>query len=241
VIDYRLPSTSKVLLIGDWGTHMSDNVALLRQALKKLRPDAVIHLGDVYYSGTQWECEQNVLNVLDALVAELKIARPPFFTVPGNHDYYSGGRGFYDMIGRINAALPGCAQKASYFCLRSADDHWQFLGMDTGYNDRDPINQAAPGLVQQRNRMASRQARKLRRHDRALVASPIGLGQGSAASGRTVSLLEFEAAKDLPSLLRSRRGVVLGPRTLPDFFRGQSALHRQPAAAQRPPGRLQRL
>ena len=44
--------------------------------------------------------EQNVLDVVDALVAELKIARPPFFTLPGNHDYYSGGRGFYEMIAR---------------------------------------------------------------------------------------------------------------------------------------------
>jgi hypothetical protein len=147
VIDYRLPATSKVLLIGDWATHMTDNVALLRQALKKLRPDAIIHLGDVYYSGTRIECEQNVLNVLDALVAELKIPRPPFFTLPGNHDYYSGGRGFYEMLGRVNSSLPSCEQKAGYFCLRTADDHWQFLGMDTGYNDRDPINQAAPGLV----------------------------------------------------------------------------------------------
>jgi hypothetical protein len=147
VIDYRLPNTCTVLLIGDWGTHMTDNVALLRQALKKLQPDAIIHLGDVYYSGTRFECEENVLKVLDALVAELKIARPPFFSLPGNHDYYSGGRGFYDMIARVNAALPGCEQKASYFSLRTADDHWQFLGMDTGYNDRNPINQAAPGLV----------------------------------------------------------------------------------------------
>ncbi len=147
VIDTRLPSTCKVLLIGDWGTRMADNVALLRQALKKLKPDAIIHLGDVYYSGTRQECVQNVLDVLDALVAELKIKRPPFFTLPGNHDYYSGGRGFYEMIGALNSALPGNGQKASYFCLRTADDHWQFLGMDTGYNDRDPINKASPGLV----------------------------------------------------------------------------------------------
>jgi calcineurin-like phosphoesterase family protein len=147
VVDYRLPSTCKVLLIGDWGTHMTDNVALLRQALKKLQPDAIIHLGDVYYSGTRQECRQNVLDVVDALVAELKTKRPPFFTLAGNHDYYSGGRGFYEMIGQINATLPGCEQKASYFCLRTADDHWQFLGMDTGYNDRNPINTSWPGLV----------------------------------------------------------------------------------------------
>jgi hypothetical protein len=147
VIEYRLPNTCKILLIGDWGTHMTDNVAMLRQALKKFAPDAVIHLGDVYYSGTRGECERNVLTVMDRLVRELKIKRPPFFTLPGNHDYYSGGRGFYAMIGAINAGLPGCEQKASYFCLRTADERWQFLGMDTGYNDRDPINQKSPGLV----------------------------------------------------------------------------------------------
>lgn len=147
VIAYRLPSTCTILLIGDWGTHMADNVALARQALKKFTPDAVIHLGDIYYSGTREECTENVVDVMDMLVRELNIKRPPFFTLPGNHDYYSGGRGFYQMLGKINATLPDCEQKASYFCLRTQDDHWQFLGMDTGYNDRDPIDQKAPGLV----------------------------------------------------------------------------------------------
>jgi hypothetical protein len=148
VIEWRLPPTSKILMIGDWGTHMTDNVALLRQALKTFAPDIIIHLGDVYYSGTRQECVQNVIEVLDAVVSELKIARPPFFTLPGNHDYYSGGRGFYEMIGRINADLPGCEQKASYFCLRTVDDHWQFLGMDTGFHDRRPIGHIAPPLEQ---------------------------------------------------------------------------------------------
>jgi hypothetical protein len=147
VIDYQLPSTCKIVMIGDWGTRMTDNVALLRQALKMFAPDAIIHLGDIYYSGTHQECMRNVVNVLDELVDELKIKRPPFFTLPGNHDYYSGGRGFYEMIGRINSSLPGCEQKASYFCLRTEDLHWQFLGMDTGYHDRNPISHLSPPLV----------------------------------------------------------------------------------------------
>ena len=108
---YRLPSTCKVLLIGDWGTHMTDNVALLRQALKKLHPDAIIHLGDVYYSGTRQECRENVVNVSTRLVAELKIKRPPFFTLPGNHDYYSGGRGFYEMIARDQSRCRAASRK----------------------------------------------------------------------------------------------------------------------------------
>ncbi len=146
VIEYRLPSRCRILLLGDWGTHMTDNVAMLRQGLKTFKPDVIVHLGDVYYSGTKFECVQNVLDVMDALVAELGITRPPFFTIPGNHEYYSGGAGFYEMIALLNPGLAGCLQRASYFCLRTQDDSWQFLGMDTGYNDRDPVNPAAPGL-----------------------------------------------------------------------------------------------
>jgi predicted phosphodiesterase len=147
VIDYLLPKNSCVLLIGDWGTHMPDNAALLRQALEKFKPDVIIHLGDVYYSGTVEECTANVLDVLDAIVADVNLPkRPAFFAIPGNHDYYSGGSGFYRMIGKVNSGVAGCTQQASYFCLRTEDSKWQFLGMDTGYGDRNPVEQQAPIL-----------------------------------------------------------------------------------------------
>ncbi len=147
VIDYRLPKNSRVLMIGDWGTHMADNAALLRQALKKFNPDVIIHLGDVYYSGTVEECTANVLDVLDGIIADIKPKRrPAFFAIPGNHDYYSGGSGFYRMISKVNSGVANCTQQASYFCLRTEDDKWQFLAMDTGYGDRNPIEQQAPAL-----------------------------------------------------------------------------------------------
>lgn len=147
-IDFRLPATCKVLIVGDWGTHMDDNVALLRQALKKFKPDVILHLGDVYYSGTVVECTDNVLSVMDALIKELAISpRPPFYGILGNHDYYSGGAGFFSMIDKVNATLPAaCQQKASYFCLRTEDGKWQFLAMDTGLNDRNPVDHIAPAL-----------------------------------------------------------------------------------------------
>ena len=161
VIDYRLPKNSRVLMIGDWGTHMPDNVALLRQALKKFNPDVIIHLGDVYYSGTVEECTANVLDVLDQVVADLKLAkRPAFFSIPGNHDYYSGGSGFYRMIGKVNSGVAGCTQQASYFCLRTEDSQWQFLGMDTARASRRCMPTAgrrSPGKGSRRN--AARDAR----------------------------------------------------------------------------------
>lgn len=147
VIDYRLPKQCRVLMIGDWGTHMPDNAALLRQALKKFSPDVIIHLGDVYYSGTIEECTANVLDVLDDIIGAVKPKqRPAFFAIPGNHDYYSGGAGFYRTISKVNSGIDGCTQQASYFCLRTEDDKWQFLGMDTGYGDRNPIDKQAPAL-----------------------------------------------------------------------------------------------
>jgi calcineurin-like phosphoesterase family protein len=147
VIDYVLPKNSRVLIIGDWGTHMPDNAALLRQALKQFNPDVIIHLGDVYYSGTVEECTANVLEVLDKIIADVQPRkRPPFFTIPGNHDYYSGGSGFYHTIGKVNSGVVDCTQQASYFCLRTEDSKWQFLGMDTGYGDRNPVEQQAPSL-----------------------------------------------------------------------------------------------
>ena len=142
VIKYRLPSHCKILMVGDWGTHMPDNAALLRQAVRAFRPQAIIHLGDVYYSGTVEECTANVLNVMDQIYSDKSLApRAPFFAIPGNHDYYSGGGGFYHTIDTINSGIADCTQQASFFCLRTEDDKWQFLGMDTGYNDRVPTDQ----------------------------------------------------------------------------------------------------
>lgn len=70
--------------------------------------------------------------------------RIPVFTLAGNHDYYALGYGFYDAFNAINSGIPGAGQVASYFCLRTADDGWQFLAMDSGYNDSDPSAQFDP-------------------------------------------------------------------------------------------------
>jgi hypothetical protein len=55
----------------------------------------------------------------------------------GNHDYYSGGAGFHWLLDKLNEG-PG-VQPASYFALRSEDDGWQFLAMDTGFESRHDV------------------------------------------------------------------------------------------------------
>ena len=125
-----------VALIGDWGTGTAEATALLTQVAAH-KPDMLIHLGDVYYSGTPAECQDNFKNVIDRV-----FGRPenpmPVFTMSGNHDMYSGGEGYYGLLPTLNA--PEIRQPASFFCLRSTDDKWQFVAMDTGLHDNDPFN-----------------------------------------------------------------------------------------------------
>lgn len=129
VIDGKLPSRARVAILGDWGTGQNAAKLVLRQIANK-KPDVVIHLGDIYYAGTQFEVNtyflpiwQQTLNLGD------KLDRIPTFTLAGNHDYYSGGVAYYQTLQKLG-------QPASYFCLRNAN--WQFIAMDTGYHDHNP-------------------------------------------------------------------------------------------------------
>jgi len=129
IIEGKLPAKAKIAILGDWGTGQDAAKLVLRQIANK-NPDVVIHLGDIYYAGTEFEMNtyflqiwQQVLNLGD------KLDRIPTYTLAGNHDMYSGGGPYYDLLKKLG-------QPASYFCLRNAN--WQFVAMDTGYNDHNP-------------------------------------------------------------------------------------------------------
>lgn len=125
---------SRIGLIGDWGTGAEPAKRVLRQ-LKAQNPDILIHLGDIYYSGTPTECQINFEAVVNS-VFDRANTHLPIYTLSGNHDMYSGGLGYYDLIKRLNQ--PPMTQPASFFCLRAEDDSWQLLAMDTGQHDHKP-------------------------------------------------------------------------------------------------------
>jgi len=141
VIDDRLPSDAKIVLVSDWGTGQDQAKRLLRKIKTEEDPDVVIHLGDIYYSGTEREVRQyfyaiwqDILGIPEVPWGE-KLAdlttRPATFTLSGNHDMYAGGKPYYTLIDMLG-------QPASYFCLRN--DHWQFAALDTGFNDANPLD-----------------------------------------------------------------------------------------------------
>ncbi len=112
-------------LISDWGTGEPRAIRLLSQ-IRTLKPDILLHLGDVYYSGTQDEMQRRFLDVIDGVFGK---ERPRVFSLCGNHDMYSGGRGYYGLVKQLG-------QASSYFAVQNRD--WRFVAMDTGFNDRDP-------------------------------------------------------------------------------------------------------
>jgi hypothetical protein len=94
-------------------------------------------LGDIYYSGTESECNSNFELIVND-VFERSRTDLPIFTLAGNHDMYCGGVGYYELISRLNK--PPMLQEASFFCLRAEDQSWQLLAMDTGQHDYSPFS-----------------------------------------------------------------------------------------------------
>jgi predicted phosphodiesterase len=144
-IPYRRPSEigprvipigagCRIAVFGDWGTGAAPARRILSMIAEQ-KPDVLLHLGDIYYSGTPNECAANFTGLVRDVFAKSRI---PVFTLAGNHDMYSGGIGYYDLVGKLNPG--GQAQNASFFCLRTADNAWQILAMDTGLHDYSPLS-----------------------------------------------------------------------------------------------------
>jgi len=163
-IPWKIPAGAQIVMLGDWGTSLDDAHEFLYAIWKKAyqnNPGAEIvflHLGDIYYCGLPYECQNNFFNVFvlvgQRLMDELNDSNfnpfPPVFTIPGNHEYYSYGYGYYELLDTLNQNVNGINhsqlyQQCSFFCLRTADNKWQFLGMDTGQADGNGLLSALQG------------------------------------------------------------------------------------------------
>lgn len=131
---YSVADRFKIGLLSDWGSGTPQAIELARQ-LKKQKVDTIFHLGDTYYSGTEGEQRQFFLEPIRAVFGE----KMPVLMVPGNHDYYDSGAGFFKIMDEIGQ------QQASYFCLRNK--HWQILALDTGLLDNWNLDALLAGVT----------------------------------------------------------------------------------------------
>jgi len=129
--DHELPDTPlRIAIVGDLGTNDKHHRAVL-SSIAKLRPDLVIHLGDIYISGTSEECNK----FWDIYESETEWGRPtppPLWSLPGNHEYIDAGVGYFKLVN--SGVLGGGHQRHSFFSLESTKLRLQLLGLDTGFN-----------------------------------------------------------------------------------------------------------
>jgi Calcineurin-like phosphoesterase len=101
-------------------------------AVRKLKPDYVVHLGDVYYCGT--EDRHPVHEEQDNFLAQWRTGTgaQTCFTLNSNHEMYGATQGLIDVA--LNDGTPFAHQKrTTYFGLSYAD--WVILGLDSAYFD----------------------------------------------------------------------------------------------------------
>ena len=113
---------SRIALLADWGTGLYGAPASARCISSEKSPFThVIHLGDVYYSGTTSEIDERFM----AFWPHVKDAKNR--ACNSNHEMYSGGHGYFGKT------LSMFAQKASYFAYEN--DNWLLVGLDTAYKE----------------------------------------------------------------------------------------------------------
>jgi hypothetical protein len=116
----------KVAMASDWGTGLYGApliAAAIRGMAHARKFDLLMHLGDVYYSGTKRETKERFLDIWPADAGVVNRA------LNGNHEMYSGGFGYFGLT------LPQFQQKSSYFAVQN--EHWVLIGLDTAYVDHD--------------------------------------------------------------------------------------------------------
>lgn len=153
---HEIGDEARVVLVGDWGSglpraqevakHMAEEVST---ALAAGREAHVIHLGDVYYSGTRRECERNVLapGMWPVSVAQAR-AGVTSWSLNGNHDMYSGGFGYFEtLLGdeRFSAQRSVDGKPTSFF--RIVSPSWDLVGLDTSWNP-DVLDQGHFGVLE---------------------------------------------------------------------------------------------
>ncbi len=119
-----LPEEGRIALLGDWGTGLYGAPVIARTIAADPDPYMMLmHLGDVYYSGTEKEVQGRFLNLWPKRSGAISRA------INSNHEMYSGGDAYFGKT------LPAFSQTSSYFAFQNQS--WTLVGLDVAYRDHD--------------------------------------------------------------------------------------------------------
>ena len=166
----QLAPDARLIVVGDWGTGLDGAIKVGEQMKRVLetteagRQCHLVHLGDVYYSGWPEEYKDRFLRYWPVDRDDAAVLS---WSLNGNHDMYSGGHGYFDVLLRDprfrghrlpNGSGHDCS---SHYSLEN--DHWQILGLDTAYKDHDLAGDQAT-WVEQKLRASDRKTMLMTHH-----------------------------------------------------------------------------
>ena len=132
----RVGNRARLVVVGDWGSgiprarKVADQMRkVIDEGVEAKREQHVVHLGDVYYSGWEYEYRDRFLQYWPVRQGEED--RILSWNLNGNHDMYAGGHAFFGHA----LADPRFKrqEKSSWFSLQN--DHWTILGLDTAWEE----------------------------------------------------------------------------------------------------------
>lgn len=129
--DFRvqMPDDDLVIgLAGDWGTGLLTSNQIANQIAAR-KPHLTIHIGDVYYSGTEDEVRSKFL-------AHWPRGSWGSFALNSNHEMYAGGLGYFNVT--LKNSDFAAHQQASYFCLYNSK--WQIIALDSAYDSAGGVH-----------------------------------------------------------------------------------------------------
>jgi hypothetical protein len=132
----RIGGRARLVLVGDWGSgiprarKVADQMRkVIDEGIQSNREQHVVHLGDVYYSGWEYEYRDRFLKYWPVKESERDSILS--WNLNGNHDMYSGGHAFFGHA--LKDPRFARQQGSSWFSLEN--DHWTILGLDTAWEE----------------------------------------------------------------------------------------------------------
>jgi hypothetical protein len=127
---YQIKNNDTIAILSDWGTDTDESNGVTKQ-VAKFNPDLSLHLGDIYFVGSEEEVKDN----FDPKTGGWHYGKMGSLALPGNHEMYSNGFAYFDILlakyMKIEQSDIWQQQKASFFCVENS--HWRIIGLDTGY------------------------------------------------------------------------------------------------------------
>lgn len=120
----RMNNSVEVAVLGDWGTGLY-GAPICSQSIQASgrQYGLILHLGDVYYSGTEREVTERFLEIWPNVPNSVSRA------LNSNHEMYTGGHAYFKL------SLDRFGQSSS--CFACQNDYWLLVGLDSAYHEHD--------------------------------------------------------------------------------------------------------